>query len=336
MWIGNFQAAPGPFHTFVGGDPAKPGVPVAVSSPEFIAASIPAFQLADDSSEAERRLKLAEWIVDRNNALTARVLANRIWGWHFGQGLVSTPSDFGAMGTLPSHPELLDCLAGQLHAENWHWKPIHRLICLSQTYRQSSSFRSDAAAQDGDSRLLWRFPPRRLTGEEIRDSILQVSGKLDRRMGGPGFRLYDYHENNVATYVPLDSWGPDTYRRAVYHQNARASRVDLLSDFDCPDPNSPAPRRASSTTPMQALALFNHQFTIEMANTLAERVMGEALADGTESSGGHGRLNRLFAICLGRQPLDAELAVLKPLVDAYGLRAACRAILNSNEFLYVD
>src|SRR6185436_7089808 len=129
---------------------------------------------------------------------------------------------------------------------------------------------------DADSRLLWRFPPRRLSAEEVRDTLLSVSGKLDKKMGGPGFRLYEYQQDNVATYVPLDRHGPETYRRAVYHHNARAARVDVMTDFDCPDPSFAEARRASTTTPLQALTLMNHRFALDMAQALAERLQRDA------------------------------------------------------------
>jgi hypothetical protein len=133
------------------------------------------------------------------------------------------------------------------------------LIVLSETYRQSSAYRPEAAQLDADSRLLWRFPPRRLTAEEIRDTLLMTAGQLNLEGGGPGFRLYRYLQDNVATYIPLDEHGPETYRRAVYHQNARASLLDLLTEFDCPDNAFSTPRRASTTTPLQALTMMNHR-----------------------------------------------------------------------------
>ena len=329
-WVGRTSAAPGPFHLFVGGDPQKKGGPVALGSPDFTAAAQKGYRLADSAPEAERRLALAEWIVAADNPLTPRVLANRVWAWHFGTGLVDTPSDFGAMGTRPSHPELLDWLAAQLRAGGWRLKPLHRMVVSSRAYRQSAEFRPAAAALDGDSRLLWRFPPRRLSGEEVRDAMLAAAGRLDRRAGGPGFRLYRYAQDNVATYHPLDSPGPETYRRVVYHQNARAARVDVLTDFDCPDPAGATPRRASTTTPLQSLTLFNHQFTLDMAEALAIRAKADAGADPAD------RVTRAYQLVYGRAPAVTERASAENLVAAHGLRALARALLNSNEFLYVD
>jgi hypothetical protein len=276
-------------------------------------------------------MKLADWIAADSNPLTSRVLANRLWHYHFGTGLVATPSDFGQMGSPASHPELLDWLATQLRAGGWRLKPLHRLIVLSQTYRQSSEFREDAALVDASARLLWRFPPRRLTGEELRDSMLSVAGVLDlEAVGGPGFRLYQYLEDNVATYVPLDTIGPETYRRAVYHQNARAARVDVMSDFDCPDPAFSAPNRPSTTTPLQALTLLNHQFTLDMAAALAVRLRREAGADA------EAQVRRAWQLLFSREPDEVELSRSAAFLAETDLTTFCRALLNANEFLYVD
>src|SRR5262249_25124017 len=146
--------------------------------------------LPPDAPEGQRRLKLAEWIASPANPLTARVLVNRVWHYHFGRGLLATPSDFGASGNRPSHPELLDWLAGDFLAHGWSVKHLHRLILLSNTYQQSSRFDERAAAQDADNRGLWRFSPRRLEGEAVRDAMLSISGQLYRQLGGPSFRPF--------------------------------------------------------------------------------------------------------------------------------------------------
>jgi hypothetical protein len=256
------------------------------------------------------------------------VLANRIWHYHFGTGIVDTPSDFGFMGGRPTHPELLYWLATKLMSEGWRLKPLHKLLMTSQTYQQSSVFKPEAARIDGDARYLWRFPPRRMQAEEIRDTILSVAGKLDLKMGGPGFRLYEYQQDNVATYVPLDVHGPDTYRRAVYHHNARAARVDILADFDIPDPAFAEPRRASTTTPLQALTLMNHRFAFDMANFFNQRVVTES-----NSTDPATQIKVAFNLALGRNPSEEELARAMALTKNHGLRACCRALLNSNEMI---
>jgi hypothetical protein len=287
------------------------------------------FSLDDQSAEGERRLALANWICAPQNPLTPRVLANRIWHYHFGRGLVETPSDFGYMGGRPSHPELLDWLAQRLEENGWHWKPLHRLIMTSQAYQQSAAWGEDAARQDGDSRLLWRFPPRRLDAEEVRDTLLSVAGKLDATMFGPGFKLYEYQQDNVATYVPLDAPGPETYRRAIYHHNARAARVDVMTDFDCPDPAFAEARRASTTTPLQALTLMNNRFALDMAGFFAERLQREAAEVKAQVA-------RAFDLAYARPPTADETAAAEKLIAAHGLRAFCRALLNSNELINLN
>jgi len=331
-WIGSRSAkdATGPFHIFLGGNPQKRGDEVAPASLSFLEEVAEPFVLSADTPEATRRRALAEWIVATDNPLTSRVLANRVWHYHFGRGIVATPNDFGVMGSAPSHPQLLDWLAGRLVAGGWRLKPLHRLIMTSQAYRQSSAWRRAPAAVDGDARLLWRFPPRRLAAEELRDTLLAVAGVLDTTMGGPGFRLYAFEQDNVCSYTPLDDHGPETYRRAVYHQNARASVVDLMTEFDQADCTLSEPRRASTTTPLQALTLLNHSFTLDMAEAVAARVEAEA------GPAPAARVARLVQLAYQRPPTAAERQRLTAFVAEHGLRALCRAVLNSNELLHLD
>jgi hypothetical protein len=332
---------------FLGGDPQRAGdavVPASLSTLEHAAG---AYALAPDAPESERRLALAKWITHKDNPLPARVLANRVWQQHFGAGLSESPSDFGFMGLPPSHPELLDWLARELQlptvnpdgggytlperiGQAWRLKRLHKLILLSDTYRQSAAWREAPAAADASSRLLWRFPPRRLRAEEIRDTMLQLAGALDTRMGGPGFRLYDYLNDNVSTYVPLDAFGPETYRRSVYHQQARAMHIDLVTDFDAPDCAFSAPKRVPTTTPLQALTLFNHSFTRDMAAGLATRIESDA---GTDP---HAQVARAYALALHRAPESDELDPAAELVQKHGLDAFCRALMNANELIYLE
>lgn len=329
--VGRFEQPAEQQHIFVAGDASRKGAAVVPASIETLAAATTAYDLPGDTPEQERRLALARWIVADNNPLTPRVLVNRLWHYHFGRGIVGTPSDFGYMGEKPSHPELLDWLAKRLVDERWHLKPLHKLIVMSETYQQSSAARDDALGVDAESRLLWRFPPRRLGAEEIRDTMLLLAGQLDERMGGPGFRLYDYARDNVATYTPRDSVGPETFRRAVYHQNARASRIDVLTDFDAPDCAFSIARRVPTTTPLQALALMNHKFTMQMAEHFAARLAREAEASGPEA-----QVALAFRLAFSREPELTEQAAAIALVEEHGLRAFCRALLNSNEMIYVD
>jgi hypothetical protein len=322
--------AEGPFHVFIGGSPQRPGARVVPVSLSTLSEALPGYELPANTAEEERRLQLARWITDPANPLTPRVLANRLWHYHFGTGIVDTPNDFGYMGGRPTHPELLDFLASKLLENDWQLKPMHRLIMTSQAYRQSSDWNESGASVDGDSRLLWRFPPRRLSAEEIRDSILAVSGKLDTQMGGPGFRLYQYMQDNVSTYVPLDEHGPETYRRSIYHHNARASVVDLMTDFDMADCTLSAPRRAQTTTPLQALTMMNHQFTLDMADSLAARVERSGNPNSRE------QVKAVFQCAYQRDPTGAEFDQSLAVAKKYGIRALCRAILNSSEFIYLD
>ena len=323
-WVGTHQPKPEPTFVQKGGDPTKPAGQVVPSSLAVLDLVTKPYALKADAGEGERRVALANWIT-QDNPITARVLANRLWHYHFGTGLVDTPSDFGFMGSKPTHPELLDFLAQRLIRHGWKLKALHREIILSQTYLQSADFNPTAARVDKDARLLWRFPPRRLGAEEIRDTLLATAGQLKLEpMGGPGFRLYRYLVNNVSTYIPLDTQGPETYRRAVYHQNARASVVDVLNDFDLPDIAFAAPKRANTTSPLQSLTLFNHSFTLDMAKALAARL------DGADPIG------QAYAFALQRQPTANERAAAEKLIAQYGKPAFCRALLNSNALIFVE
>lgn len=330
VWAGKYAEPKEKTFVHKGGDPMKPGETVVPASPTMADRAVPSFALAADAPEGERRRALGEWIVREDHPLTPRVLANRVWQYHFGTGIVDTPSDFGFLGGRPTHPELLDYLARRLLAVGWRLKPLHREILMSRTYRQSGVHRTDAARVDQEARLLWRFPPRRLGAEEVRDTMLHVADKLDRKMGGPGFRLYKFTQNNVSTYFPLDRHGPETYRRSVYHQNARASVVDVLNDFDLPDIAFAAPRRANTTTPLQALTLLNHSFTTDMAGALAARVESH----GRASSGQ--QIDEAYAIAFQRTPTKKERAAAGQLIAEHGLAAFCRALLNMNELIYID
>jgi hypothetical protein len=325
VWAGNHAQPKEPTYVHQGGDPMKPQAAVMPASLSVLDQVTKPFTLEAAAPEGERRLALARWIASSDNPLTTRVLVNRVWQSHFGTGIVDTPSDFGFLGGKPTHPELLDFLATRLIANGWKLKALHREILLSRTYLQSADDRDDGAKLDKDARLLWRFPPRRLSAEEIRDTLLSVAGKLALEpMGGRGFRLYKFTQNNVSTYFPLDVHGPETYRRAVYHQNARASVVDVLNDFDLPDIAFAAPKRANTTTPLQALTMLNHSFTSDMATALAARL------DSADPVGSAYRLAFL------REPSGTEREAAGRLLAAHGTRAFCRALLNANELIYLD
>ncbi|TWU57133.1 DUF1553 domain-containing protein [Rubripirellula reticaptiva] len=288
-----------------------------------------------ESSAGERRAALARWITHPDNPLTRRVIVNRLWHWHFGKGLVDTPSDFGFGGGRPSHPELLDWLAEELAERNWSLKEIHRLILNSETYQQSSYVDDGASAEsarqiDADNRLLWRQNPRRLEAESIRDAVLFVSGKLNPERGGPGFEDFQYQEAYAPIYTYITADKPELWRRSIYRYIVRTTPNRFLTTLDCPDPANLTASRMTTTTPLQSLALYNNDFMLKQARYLAERVESDA--------GLHKRdqITRAFEIAFGRQPTESELILATDFVHQQGLFGLCRSLLNSNEFIYVD
>ena len=289
----------------------------------------PDFGLAADSPEKERRLKFADWLADARNPLPARVMANRVWHWHFGQGLVATPNDFGVSGERPSHPELLEWLAEKFVESGWSVKALHRLIVQSATYRQSSAFNNSAASIDADNRLLWRFAPRRLEAEAVRDAMLVASGQLNPVGGGPGFRPFTTTEFNATFYTPVDRSEPEFNRRTVYRINVNSGKDPLLDSFDCPDPSVKTPRRGVTTTPLQALELMNNAFIQRQASHLAERAMQSAKGDISLA------IEAAYELVVGRKPSASEAK--RAMVDAKerGLVSVCWALFNSTEFIYV-
>ena len=329
-FLGRFEQPKEATFVMVRGDPMNKGDEVAPGSLSTLDSLLKGFELASDAPESERRLALARWIASDKNALTARVIVNRVWMHHFGRPLVRNPSDFGVNGGQPSHPQLLDWLAERLvGTHGWRLKPLHREIVVSAAYRQASLYRETSATVDKDSALLWRFPPRRLGAEELRDAILLTSGNLDRRLGGPGFRLYRYTVDNVATYYPLQEYSRDTYRRSVYHQHARSVKPEFLGEFDCPETSLPAPKRIATTSPLQALTLLNNAFSLDQAHAFAERIRKAAGKDRQR------RISVAWRLAFAGDPSDDEAERAESFVNEHGLGALARAILNSNEFLYV-
>lgn len=287
------------------------------------------FRLAPDAPEAERRRRFAQWLTDERNPLTGRVIANRVWQYHFGQGLVATPNDFGASGSGVSHPELLDWLADRLMTEQWSLKALHRLVVCSAAYRQAATFDEQAARQDAENRLLWRFTPRRLEAESVRDAMLYVSGQINLTQHGPSFRPFDTETFNATFYLPKDKLGPEFNRRTVYRMNVNSGKDPMLDALDCPDPSVKAPRRGVTTTPLQALSLMNNSFVQRQADALADRVSRETEGDL------RGAIVQAYLRSFGREPSARELSRALPVAEETGLRNVCWALLNATEFLYV-
>jgi hypothetical protein len=289
------------------------------------------FKLAPNASDADRRNKLAAWITHRDNPLFARVIVNRLWHYHFGQGLVTTPSDFGYNGGRPSHPELLDWLARTLQQNGYRLKPVHRLIVTSAAYRQSSRSNAAAVKLDADNRLLWRKSPQRLEAEAIRDAVLRVSGQLDTQVGGKGYRdVRHFAFKGSNFYETLAETGSGKRRRTIYRFAPRGGRNPFLDTFDCPDPSATAPQRASTTTPLQALALMNNALIFQMADQFAKRVEREVGKDVAKQTAW------MYQLAYGRAADANEIQLAARFAKEHSLPALCRVILNSNEFVFIE
>jgi hypothetical protein len=297
-----------------------------------------------------RRAELARWLTSPDNPLTARVMVNRLWQGHFGRGIVATPGDFGAQGEPPTHPELLDWLATEFVAHGWSVKAMHRLMVTSAAYRQVSTSKIQAA--DLDNRLLWRQNRRRLEGEALRDAMLSVSGLLNAKAGGRS--VYPELPPELAKTAGWQTSADpsERNRRSVYVYVKRNQRYPFFNAFDAPDSNETCARRYATTTAPQALMLLNSKVTLDMARAFAGRVLAEAGSDPAKV------IDRAHRLALGRAPgadeqqtmryfLDRETALLKgrklpaaPTAADPAFAAAvtdlCHALLNVNEFLYVD
>lgn len=326
VYAGRFEQ-PGPTYRLNRGEPQQKREQVTPRALSRIGTKL---DLPAETPEQTRRLAFAKWIASPDNPLTARVIVNRLWQYHFGEGIVSTPSDFGVNGTRPSHPELLDWLALELIREKWSLKAIQRLILTSATYRQCSEMNPLAARKDMSNRLLWRFSPQRLEAEPLRDAILFVSGNLDLKMGGKGFDLFQPNENYVRVFNSRTNFGPAEWRRMIYSVKQRMRLDDTFGAFDCPDAGQIAPKRSASITPLQALNLLNSPFLVQQAGIFAERIEREC-----KGSDFQREVTRAFELAFQRPPTPAELTAASGLVRQEGLATLCRTLLNANEFIYV-
>lgn len=328
------------------------------------------FDLPAEHAEGQRRVALARWITDPRNPLTWRSIVNRVWQYHFGRGIVDSPNDFGHMGRLPSHPELLDWLAADFRDHGQSLKRLHRMICNSATYRQSSergtrnAERSDAppaalraprqnlkhGTQNGEQSAaphsalrapssidsgniyLWHMSRRRLEAEAVRDSVLAIAGKLDDRLGGPGFQDFVVEKPEHSPHYEYHRHDPEdarTHRRSIYRFLVRSQPQPFMTTLDCADPSMSVDKRNETVTALQALALLNNRFMLAMAKHTATRV---------EKSGGsvETQVAEAFRLALARQPSKAEREMLTAYAKEHGLPNACRLIFNLNEFVFVD
>jgi hypothetical protein len=324
------------------GSHTLPGNIVIPAIPASLSLTSPSFTIKPTGQTTGRRTALANWIAAPDNPLTWRVMANRIWQFHFGRGLVDTPSNFGVTGSKPTHPELLDWLACELRDNGGRLKPIHKLIVVSKIFRQSSAFRADAAKVDPDNHLHWRYQPHRLQAEVIRDSILQASDNLNPKMGGPGIKprvpaeIIDQSIRNMWPKVGKES--SRHWRRSVYIYIKRQLPMPMLELFDAPDTARTCAKRFASTTPTQALALLNDEFVNKQARWLAVRVVA-----------GEKPVERMFEKTWARPVSEERLQQARDFVaerltvrgrgrEARKLAYADLAVVlfNSSQFVYVD
>lgn len=293
----------------------------------------PKFNLPDNADEGDRRIALAEYLVDPDNPLTWRSIVNRLWLYHMGQGIAGTPNDFGRMGLKPSHPELLDWLAIKFRDGGQSMKDIHRLIVNSATYRQVSTTREDMATVDAGNQYYWRMNRRKMEAEVIRDSILAVSGKLNLEMYGPSFQDFVIEKPQHSPHFQFhlhDPNDPKAHRRSIYRFIPRSKTQPFLTTLDCADPSQVVARRDDTTTPLQALTLLNNKLVVAMSRQFADRLKREH-PDNLKQ-----QLKRGMLLVTGRQPADEEVNALEQYTNEFGLENTCRIMLNLSEFIYID
>lgn len=319
-----------PDETFVllRGNPEQRGEPVVAGGIASVAATPADFKLPQNASDAERRLAFANWIAT-DNPLFARTIVNRLWHYHFGVGIVDTPNDFGFNGGQPSHPELLEWLSIELVRSGYSLKHIQRLILTSATYKQSSLPNEKGIQTDAANRLLWRYAPKRMAAETLRDAVLLVSGQLNTDMYGPGYYDFTTFTANSQFYEVIDPIGESFSRRTIYRTLIRSGRSRFLDVFDCPDPSAKAPRRPVTTTPLQSLSLMNHSFSVRAAQRYADKL--QAMFPASPES----QIAYLFREAFGRNVTADELELALEVYHEAGMTAVCRAIINANEFIYI-
>lgn len=337
------DTTPPPTHVLLRGNPETPGDSVEPVFPSMLGGGSPRITAPSHGESSGRRLALARWIADPDNVRTARVMVNRIWQHHFGEGLVPTPNDFGRLGLPPSHPELLDWLAVEFIDSGWSIKSMHRLIMGSEAYRRSGRSDDLARRRDPMNRTVAWYPMRRMQAEELRDSILQANGTLNMQLGGPSIYPPMPEEVLATSSRPDAAWNESparqAARRSLYIHVKRSLLHPLLTSFDLADTDSTCPVRFTTIQPTQALTLLNSDFILEQSDLLAERIEREAGDEDVE------RIRRGYELVLRRPPdpeeITSALELLRTL-EADGLsrhdalKFHCLALLNLNEFIFID
>jgi hypothetical protein len=313
------------------GSPENPRDIVPPAAPKILSGEL---EVDNEDSGRARRAEFAEWMVNENNPLTARVMANRIWQHVFGAGLVVTGGDFGRAGAPPSHPELLDWIAAEFsnpsrpEATPWSMKELIRLFVTSDAFKRSNQPSDVGLEKDATGSLLWRFPPRRVEAEVIRDGILLASGKLNREMGGRSYRIHNV-KKTYAQWEVVNNFGPETWRRMIYQERMRRVDDQIFTAFDFPDCGQVRSKRPVSTTPLQALNLMNSDFVVDQAIHLAKRAQNESKGNLKTS------VIRAFELIFSRKPRTEELNASLKIAKDRGLEIVCRALMNSNEFAFL-
>ncbi|MDB6026901.1 MAG: Protein of unknown function (DUF1553)/Protein of unknown function (DUF1549)/Planctomycete [Verrucomicrobiales bacterium] len=332
---GKFTPAkiPRPIFLLKRGDVSKEGDPAIPGALSCMTNLPPRFELSDANDEGARRAALAKWITDSKNFLTWRSIANRVWHYHFGRGLVETPNDFGQMGGRPSHAELLDWLAISFRDSGGSLKKLHRLILTSAVYQQSSEDNPRYATTDSGNLLLWRMNRARLDAESLRDGVLQITGKLDLKMGGPPAKQF-YSEDLVPNRTPIADYNrfdvdsPEALRRSVYRYLFRTVPDPFMDALDCADSSQLTPVRNLSMTALQALAMWNDAFVVRQSEHFATKVAGSGPL--------REQIKKAYGLALNREPTSRELKELEPYAKKHGMANTCRLLLNSNEFLFLN
>ena len=326
------KGKPRRIHVLHRGEVNQPRDPVRPGTIPILAKEKWEFDLPEVHDEAQRRAALAEWIVREDHPLTWRAIVNRVWQWHFGQPIVGTPNDFGPLGQSPTHPELLDWLAAYFRDSGGSFKKLHKLLVMSETYRQSSLEDGDKSKIDSSNQWLWRMNRRKLSAEEMRDAVLLVSGKLNLEMGGPGFYLFKLEQTAHSPHYYYHKFDPEdqkSHRRSIYRFVVRSQPNPFMTTLDCADSSQSTPRRNETLTALQALSLLNNKFTLAMSQHFANRLAQEGKGSGYQIKAG-------FELVAGRLPNPEEYQLLVQYAEKHGMANLCRSLFSLSEFSFID
>ena len=323
---------PRPIHVLHRGEILAPKAEVKPGTVPIISDAPWQFDLPETHVESDRRIALAKWLVRHDNPLTWRSIVNRVWQYHFARGIVDTPNDFGRMGKLPTHPELLDWLAIEFRDGGQSLKELHKLIVTSSVYRQSSAHHKQNSEIDSENVFLWRMNRRRLSAEEVRDAVLAVSGQLNDKMYGPGFQLFVIERPEHSPhyeYHKFDPSDPRSHRRSIYRFIVRSQPDPFMTTLDCADSSQSVAKRDETITALQALSLLNNSFMLQMSARFADRV-SKRETDIDE------QVRQGFRLATSREPSSRQLALLADYAREHGTDNLCRVLFNLNEFVFVD